>query len=88
MDLKIDRSSCVPVYQQITRKIEEQILSGELSNGFKLPAERRLADEIGVHRNTVIKAYDMLITDGLVVVSREKPKGYFVKAAQEAFSGW
>ena len=84
MDLKIDRSSCVPVYQQITRKIEEQILSGELSNGFKLPAERRLADEIGVHRNTVIKAYDMLITDGLVVVSREKPKGYFVKAAQEA----
>lgn len=84
MDLKIDRDSCVPVYQQIARKIEEKILSGELTGGFKLPSERRLANEIGVHRNTVIKAYDMLITDGLVVVSREKPKGYFVRAKQDA----
>lgn len=83
MDLKIDRNSCVPVYQQIARKLEEKIVSGELADGFKLPPERRLADEIGVHRNTVIKAYDMLITEGLVVVSREKPKGYFVKAAQD-----
>lgn len=83
MDLKIDRGSCVPVYRQIARKIEEEILSGELAEGFKLPAERRLAAEIGVHRNTVIKAYDMLITEGLVVVSRQKPKGYFVKAAQD-----
>lgn len=84
MDLKIDRSSCVPVYQQIARGIEEKISSQELTDGFKLPSERRLAEEIGVHRNTVIKAYDQLIADGLVVVSREKPKGYFVKTAQEA----
>lgn len=83
MDLKIDRSSCVPIYKQITRNIEKKIISQELTDGFKLPSERRLAAEIGVHRNTVIKAYDMLITEGLVVVSRKKPKGYFVKTAQE-----
>lgn len=84
MDFQMDRSSSVPLYRQIAEKIEDQILSGELSDGFKLPAERRLAAEIGVHRNTVIKAYDMLITDGLVVVSREKPKGYFVNLTNEA----
>lgn len=81
MDLKIDRLSRVPIYQQISRQIEEKILSLELPEGFKLPSERRLADEMEVHRNTVIKAYDTLIAVGLIVVSRDKPKGYFVKAA-------
>lgn len=79
MNLSIDRESCVPVYKQIAREIEERILSKELPEGYKLPSERRLAAELGTHRNTVIKAYDCLICNGLVAVSREKPKGYFVK---------
>lgn len=83
MRLHLDRDSCVPVYQQIARRIEEMILSQRLAAGFKLPAERRLAEELGVHRNTVIKAYDTLIKSGLVVVSRVRPKGYFVKELQD-----
>lgn len=83
MELNLDRESCVPVYQQIARKIKERILSQKLTAGFKLPAERRLAEELGVHRNTVIKAYDVLIQEGLVVVSRNRPKGYFVEELQE-----
>ena len=79
MELTIDRSSCVPIYRQISREIEKKIRSEELPAGFKLPAERRLAEELSVHRNTVIKAYNALIASELVVVSRAKPKGYFVK---------
>ena len=79
MELTIDRSSCVPIYRQISREIEKKIRSKELPAGFKLPAERRLAEELSVHRNTVIKAYNALIASELVVVSRAKPKGYFVK---------
>lgn len=79
----INRSSGIPVYQQISRRLEEKILSGKLPAGFKLPSERRLASEIGVHRNTVIKAYDELIRLELVVVSSEKQKGYFVKELKE-----
>lgn len=83
MKLTIDRNSVIPVYQQIARKIEEKIVSGKLSTGFKLPSERRLATEAGVHRNTIIKAYDQLIKQGLVVVSSDKQKGYYVKAVKE-----
>lgn len=81
MKIKVDRISRVPVYQQISRAIESRILSEELSEGFKLPAERKLADEVGVHRNTIIKAYDTLISKGLVTVSRKEPKGYFVRTS-------
>ncbi len=78
MRLSIDRESSVPIYKQIAREIENMIYSQELISGYKLPAERRLAEELSVHRNTVIKAYDELIADGLVAASRQKPKGYFV----------
>ncbi|MEY8364851.1 PLP-dependent aminotransferase family protein [Anaerovoracaceae bacterium 41-7] len=84
MKLKIDKGSSIPIYKQIAREIEKKILWEELPSGYKLPAERRLAEEIGVHRNTIIKAYDVLIAKELCVVSREKPKGYFVKVPQES----
>jgi DNA-binding transcriptional MocR family regulator len=78
MELTIDRGSYVPVYQQIAINIKDKILSQELTPGFKLPAERRMAEALAVHRNTVVKAYNVLIAEGLVTVSRQKPKGYFV----------
>ncbi len=74
MELTVDRSSYVPLYQQIATKIKDKILSQELIPGFKLPAERRMAEDLGVHRNTVIKAYSVLIAEGLVIASRQKPK--------------
>ena len=83
MKLIIDRSSYVPVYQQIAIKIKDKILSQKLAPGFQLPAERRLAETLDVHRNTVVKAYNVLITEGLVTASRQKPKGYFVGASKE-----
>ena len=83
MKLTVDRSSSIPVYKQIAGEIAEKIYSQELTAGFKLPPERKLAEELSVHRNTVIRAYDVLIDDELVVVSRKKPKGYFVKAPKE-----
>jgi DNA-binding transcriptional MocR family regulator len=83
MELTIDRSSYIPVNQQIAIQIRAKILSQELAPGFKLPTERHLAEVLAVHRNTVIKAYNVLITEGLVTASRKKPKGYFVGAPKE-----
>jgi DNA-binding transcriptional MocR family regulator len=42
-----------------------------------------MAETLDVHRNTVVKAYNVLITEGLVTVSRQKPKGYFVDIPKE-----
>lgn len=80
MEIEISRSSAMPIYQQIARSIGEKIKSEELVEGEKLPSERRLAEELGVHRNTVIKAYAELVSEGLIVASHVKPKGYFVKS--------
>ena len=52
---------------------------GELSPGYKMPAERKLAGELDIHRNTVIKAYGELVDEGYLIVSSKRPKGYFVK---------
>lgn len=83
MKISINRKSHTPVYAQIRNDIRQRILSGELANGFKLPAERTLASNIGVHRNTVVKAYAELISEDLVQ-SSISPRGYFVTYSQPA----
>ncbi len=83
MKVSIDRKSRIPVYRQIAEEISEKIYSQELMPGYKLPAERKLAEELSVHRNTIIKAYDVLMEKELVISSRQKPKGYFVKTPRD-----
>lgn len=83
MNIHIDRKRGTPVYMQIKDFIKKQILSGELASGFKLPSERALAKEAGVHRNTVIKAYEALINEELVK-SSVSPRGYFVTYSQSS----
>lgn len=84
MNIRINRQSVTPLYKQIKNGIRDLIRDEELTNGFKLPPERALADELGVHRNTVIRAYDELILEGLIVSSRTSPRGYFVLGSRQA----
>ena len=82
MNIHIDRQMSAPVYMQIKNIIKKQILSGELVSGFKLPPERELAKETGVHRNTIIRAYEELIKEELIT-SSVSPRGYFVTYSQQ-----
>ena len=54
-----------------TRALHEQlraaILDGRLPVGEHLPATRRVAEALGVARNTVIAAYDLLVAEGYLV---------------------
>ena len=79
MEIQLKKNSTTPLYKQIRNTIRSQILSGQLSDGFKLPSERQLVEKLGVHRNTVKKAYEMLIHEGLVYASVKAPRGYFVR---------
>lgn len=54
------------VYQTVYNRLRYQILSGESPIGTPLPPERRLAEEWGVSRNTVVRAYEDLESEGLI----------------------
>lgn len=66
MKIKVNRELKTPLYLQIAGQIKEQIIKGQLTNGYVLPSERVMAKNLMVHRNTVIKAYNELRDEELV----------------------
>ena len=56
--LTLDSESSVPAYLQIRDRIVALVNEGTLRPGDRLPPTRALADSIGVHRSTVVRAYD------------------------------
>ncbi|WP_312473050.1 PLP-dependent aminotransferase family protein [Neobacillus sp.] len=66
MEWKPDKQSDIPIYQQIANYIQKRIAYGEYPPGTILPSERSLAKELDVNRGTVISAYDVLYSNGMV----------------------
>jgi GntR family transcriptional regulator len=56
----------LPLYYQIAASIRERIIGGEWSAGQKLPTEGALCREYGASRQTIRKAKEYLIRDGLL----------------------
>ena len=67
MRMPLERGSEVPLYQQMSRYLEDIIRSGQLPPGTRLPASRRLALDLGVSRITADAAYAELEAEGLVM---------------------
>lgn len=82
MRLELDRRSGVPMYRQLAAQLREQIVSGTLAEGFRLPPERELASRLGVNRATVLQAYQRLKDEGLAV--SRVGKGTFVTGVGES----
>ncbi|HUJ88685.1 MAG TPA: GntR family transcriptional regulator, partial [Syntrophorhabdales bacterium] len=61
--------------EQIAHLIQHRILTQNLENGAKLPAERQLAEELGVSRSVVREALRMLDVSGYVNIIRKGPRG-------------
>ncbi len=64
--IAIDPTAELPVFLQIARAIAEDARRGRLRPGDLLPGSRTLADDLGVHRNTVLAAYRELASEGWV----------------------
>lgn len=67
-----------PVYVQIAENLLDQIESGELSPGDRLPPERELSKKLGVSRLTLRRALQKLEQQGLL--TRRQGAGTFVSA--------
>jgi len=62
----IANSSPDPIYEQISRQIKAQIISGELAEGAPLPSIRRLAQDLQISVITTKRAYDELEREGFL----------------------
>jgi GntR family transcriptional regulator len=74
--LSIDRSSAIPIYQQLQQQIEQLIVTGVWRLKEPLPSETMLADRLGISVMTVRQAMAQLVNKGLIY--REKGRGTFV----------
>lgn len=67
---RMDRSSPVPLYFQLSQQLESAIERGELAPGQLLGNEIELASRLGLSRPTVRQAIQALVDKGLLVRRR------------------
>ncbi len=66
LSLELEPQSPTPLFAQIYEALRRRIISGELAAESRLPATRRLAEELAVSRATVVAAYDQLEAEGFI----------------------
>ncbi|NUN99565.1 MAG: PLP-dependent aminotransferase family protein [Saprospiraceae bacterium] len=62
--LTINKSEKTPLFLQISTAISDQIRRGVIPAGSQLPGTRALAESLGIHRKTVVAAYEELLAQG------------------------
>ncbi|USX45403.1 GntR family transcriptional regulator [Dietzia kunjamensis] len=80
--LIVDPASSDPPFRQLKGQIVEAISRGKLTAGTRMPAVRKLAEEVGVSTATAAKVYRELEDAG--VLEGRGRSGTFVAAADMA----
>lgn len=81
MDIIINGSPMVPIYEQIADQIKALIRNGELKENDNLPSVRSLSKDLRISALTVKKAYDSLEAEGFTVTVHGK--GTYVAATNQ-----
>lgn len=76
LTIPLETSSPTPLYRQLYGYLREEILTGRLTSGDRLPSKRQLASQLGISQNTVMAAYEQLVEEGYLLVRPQS--GYYV----------
>jgi DNA-binding transcriptional regulator YhcF (GntR family) len=85
-DLRLASDDPLPVYQQLVDQLRLLVGTGELRPGSRLPSARHLAANLGVNRNTALRAYMVLAREG-VFEGRRGGGTVVIGPARDAQSG-
>lgn len=75
--LAVNRTLAEPMQRQIYTALRDLILRRILPPGLRMPSTRSLAKDIVVSRNTVVAAYDQLVSEGYIE-TRQGARPYVV----------
>lgn len=67
LKIVIDRNSEVPFFKQLVDQLRTAVIRREIPEGTRLPSERELSKLLRLNRSVVVKAYNELKLDGLLV---------------------
>lgn len=71
-----------PIFQQITRMIEDDIVNGELQEGEQAPSSTQLVSYYKINPSTVLKGMNQLVDDQILY--KKRGVGMFVAEGARA----
>lgn len=80
----ISPASDMPIFRQLMQQIQRAVALGKLQVGDQVPAVRTLAETLVINPNTVARAYQELIREG--VLESRSGRGVFVSERRQVFS--
>ncbi|MDO4451340.1 MAG: PLP-dependent aminotransferase family protein [Lachnospiraceae bacterium] len=83
LTIRLETKSQTPLYEQIYTYIKNDIQSGKIKCGDKLPSTRALAKHLEVSRSTVELAYEQLLAEGYV--EAQAYRGFFVAKIDDLY---
>jgi GntR family transcriptional regulator/MocR family aminotransferase len=81
--LDLGRQSRPTMHEQLESALREQVRSGRLAPGTRLPSSRTLAVELGISRGVVLEAYSQLTAEGYLTASQGAPTRVSLLASGE-----
>jgi GntR family transcriptional regulator len=79
---RLNPSSGVPLYVQLVEHLKHSIETGAIKPGEQLPSVRKMAEDLLINPNTVVRAYRDLEGEGIVELRHGS--GVFVRASVSA----
>jgi GntR family transcriptional regulator len=78
---RLNQSSGIPLYLQLMEQVKHAVETGALREGDQLPTIRRVAEDLIMNPNTVVRAYRELEHEG--VLELKHGSGAFIKESAE-----
>ena len=69
LDPSLPKKGSRALLRSLHSQLRAAIIEGRLQAGVRLPASRALAQSLNVSRNTVVLAYEMLVSEGYLVTN-------------------